>query len=147
MQADILDAVATWLEGALSVPVEYPELPRSLDDAMPFKVLVITPGGSAFSAGDNSYVKVARMRADLRCYGETAMQAMNVYREAAEALKALRRRTVTVGAVGEEVGVVLDNAILSAGPLTVIDPDTKWPCVYATWAVHGSEIEVEAVLS
>jgi hypothetical protein len=141
-QADILDAVATWLDGEMSIPVEYPSLPRSADDAMPFKTLVVTPGGNAGSAGDRSYIPVARLRADLRCYGETEYQAMRVYREAAALLKGLKRQTVTCGPTGEEVGVVLDNAILSAGPLALTDPDTKWPFVYATWGVHGSEIEV-----
>lgn len=150
MQADILDAVATLLNDEMDVPVYYPEIPRATIDAwgmQPENTLEISAGGSVFSAGDNSYVKVARMRADLRCYGPTHYQAMKVYREAAELLKEMRAQVVIVGAAGEEVGVKLDNAILSSGPLALTDPDTKWPFVVATWGVHGSEVEIAEFIS
>lgn len=143
MQADILDAVATWLSDELPVPVYYPDLPRSLVAAPPrTKMLVITPGGSVSSGGDLSWVKLTRARADLRCYGETQYEAMKVYRMAAEMLKGLMPRVVAVGPSGEEVGVKLFNATLSNGPLTLTDPDTKEHVVYGTWGVAGHETEI-----
>jgi len=146
VQADVLDAVATYLSGEMGVPVYYPDLPRSLVEAPPrTKMMVITPGGSIRSGGDDSYIKIVRARADLRCYGENQLQALRVYREAAEILKGLTPRVVNVGAVGEEVGVKLYNATLSNGPLAIADPDTKEIAMYATWGVMGSEEEVGAV--
>lgn len=143
MQADILDGLKVYLDSEMTTPVYYPAMPRSVVSAIPrSKALVISPGGSMYSGGDNSYIQIARLRADIRCWGETPQQAMNVYREAAELLKGLTPIVVDTGPVGETVGVRLHNAILINGPLAITDPDTQEVIVFATWGVHGSEVEI-----
>lgn len=144
MIADIHDAVATLLTTD-DVPVYYPDLPRDMPtdvSALP-QFAVLTPGGNAFSEGDNSYVKVQRVRCDFRCYGPTGYAAKRAYDSLADVLKAITPQTVEVGPTDRRVGVRLHNATLSAGPVQLIDPETKWPFVYATWGVHGSEVEIE----
>ena len=143
MQADILDALATWLDTQTTVPVHYPEV-KPADYVKDAESIVITPGGEAYSAGSRSYIPVARQRADVRCYGPNAYRALAISREVAGLLKNLTPRTVEIGPAGDEVDVRIYNAILVSGPIALPDPDTKEACVYATWGVLGSELEIAA---
>ena len=146
LQADILDGLATYLAALVSFPVYYPELPRSVNVDVSTNTLpqcaVLSDGGDAPSAGSNSYVKIARVRADIRCYGRTMLEAKATYRRLATLLKELRPVTVIVGPAGGETRVFLHNAIHSAGPIPLIDPETSWPFVVATWGISGSEVEI-----
>ena len=129
---DPITAFSTLLGDALApVPVYGHELPDDVVDAMPTKALVVSGSGGP---GTGGYLPLDRQRLDLRSYGATHAQAMEVAVAAHEVLKRLRR-------------TVVGNALLhSADPttafITLREPNGRWPLVLRTYLGLYDEREV-----
>lgn len=118
------------------------ELPRTENASMPRKNIVLSPGGIVPSVGDASYVRIQRMRLDVRVYGEDPYEAMSVSRAVEAFMKAIT--PVVVHLISHSVLVY--NATRSTGPIALIDPDTDWPSVYSSWGVAASEEQIAATV-
>lgn len=146
MSADIVAAVRQMLLDDIAIAdlvddrVWGTHLDRPEVASMPRKNIVISLGGSVPSAGSNSYIRVQRMRLDIRTYGEDGYEARRVWLLVNDFMKAITPTTVTL----VDGGVRVHNAVESAGPISMVDPDTDWPSVVATWAVHYSEVAIAA---
>jgi hypothetical protein len=152
MSADILAAVRQMLKDDIAIDdlvdgrVHGVSLTPAEVDVMsqnPRKNIVISRGGAVPSVGSASYVRVKRVRLDFRAYGEDSFEASTVSQAVDDFMKAIRAQLVEL-ADGSAVHV--DNAVESAGPIDMVDPDTDWPSVFTSWAVHYSEIPVTAPL-
>lgn len=104
------------------------ELPTEQADLMPRKCLVVSGAGGFGSGG---YLPVDRGRLDLRSYGITHEEAMDVALAAHNALKTMRRTVI-----GD---VVLYSADPSGGFLGLREPDTKWPLVLRSYLLLYDE--------
>jgi hypothetical protein len=107
-----------------------PELPESGNAAMPQACIVVRPagGGSLFT---KDFLPVTDPRLDIVVYGSTRLEAENLAREVALALKMLSRSTWG--------GVLLFWARVTAQPASMIQPDTNWPfALISTQVMHGS---------
>jgi hypothetical protein len=109
-----------------------PELPEGEDKKMPRACILVRPaGGGAMSARD--YLPFIDSRLDLVCYGSTRLQAENIAREVALALKFLRR--------SKWKEIVLCWARVSSQPASAIDPNTNWPfALVSTQVYHASSV-------
>lgn len=106
----------------------------------PPKAIALSRGGSVLSAGTASYIKVQRLRLDVRCYGEDLYEAGRVHRLVEAFMKAITPQTVNI----TDHQVYVHNAVESAGGIDLVDPDTDWPSVASVWGVHASEEEIAA---
>lgn len=109
-----------------------PELPEGEDKLMPRACILVRPaGGGAMSARD--FLPLIDSRLDLICYGSTRLQAENIAREVAAALKDLR------GSSWE--GIPVRWARVSAQPASAIDPNTNWPfALVSTQVYHAARV-------
>lgn len=104
------------------------ELHRSIETQMPIKVIVIRASGGR---PDDGYLPLGRPRIDVRCYGETPIEAMRVHREAYWALKSLRRFTNGDG--------LLHSATPESGAINLREPGGDWPFVLSTHILRVAE--------
>lgn len=116
------------------------ELPELWVAQMPTKAIVVAQSGRVPGLGDNSYAKIGRPRFDVKCYGETPMEALRVYYQVEALMKDLRRTTVTLP---DGTGVVLANATYSAGPINLRDAAGQWPIALGTWGIAAHETYAE----
>jgi hypothetical protein len=144
MSADPIAALCVELSGYASGRVWGIELPRDEidNDLGPRDNIVLSLAGRVPSAGDNSYIKVGRVRVDVRVYGADPLSAWELYLVVHDALKAIRPHTVTTDA-GD---VLLDNCVATAGPFTLRDPDIDWPFVLGVFGVHYHEEAIAAAI-
>lgn len=94
-----------------------PDLPASEDKLMPRACIVVREAGGGNLFGPSN-IGWGDPRIDLICYGARRLEADQLAREVALALKALRRQTLE--------GCALQWARPSK-PLPLIDQDTQWP--------------------
>lgn len=156
MTADLLDAVVEFLRADSGVAavvagktiktvantpaVFYTQLPRSFNDEMPFKAIVVS---RASGPPDHGYLRVGHERVAVRCFGETYYEAHKVYEAAHEALKQLTPRDVELGTGGDSVR--LYNAERDGGPIDMPDPDSpEWVSVWASYVVSAHEVAIPA---
>jgi hypothetical protein len=108
-----------------------PDLPEGEDAFMPRGCVLVRPAGGGQLFG-RDYLPVIDSRLDIVCYGSTRLEAENISREVALALKQLKNST------WEKVAVRW--ARISGGPMSAIDPTTNWALSYVgTQVMHGSE--------
>jgi len=93
---------------------------------------------------DNGYLEVNQERIDIKCWGETAREAMRVYSAVQDFLKRFTPKMVST----PDGLVKLYNCSRSAGPLELRDPDAEeWPIVWSSWLVKSHMVETVAVSS
>lgn len=107
------------------------ELPHDETPDMPRACIVINHAGGP---GSRDYLKIGEMRIDVKCYGETLIQASEVYNVLSDFLKNIRR-------------IVQDDILLhrlneSGGPTLTRDPAIFWPYVISTWMLLASEYQI-----
>lgn len=109
-----------------------PELPEGEDRLMPRACVLVRPaGGGLMSARD--YLPFIDSRLDHICYGSTRLQAENLAREVAAALKDLRQ--------SRWKGIPVRWARVSNQPASAIDPNTNWPFALVSAQVyHASRV-------
>jgi hypothetical protein len=108
-----------------------PELPEGEDAHMSRACVLVRPAGGGQLFG-RDYLPVMDSRLDLICYGSTRLEAENIAREVALALKQLRHSTWE--------SVVVFWARISGGPQSAIDPTTNWKFALVTAQVmHSGE--------
>lgn len=106
------------------------ELPPAETASMPRKATVISHGGGLGVFG-GGYQEYGDTRVDARCYGETPLEADDVWRAAYGALKQMRRTL--------QGTIYVHWARPSGGPLSLRDPDTDWPYVFSSFQVLAAE--------
>jgi hypothetical protein len=104
------------------------ELPKNEADNMPRYTVVATLAGGGGPASD---VPLMYVTVDVTCYGATGLQATTLYLAARQALRTLRRTTLSES--------LLHSAVELAGPLELRDPDTHWPFTWSSWRIIASE--------
>jgi hypothetical protein len=129
---DPISAARDILAAALTpVPGFAPELPDDQDALMPRACFVVSAAGGPGAGG---FLPIGRQRIDVRSYGATHAEAMDVAIAAHQTLKSLRR-TVS--------GVVLVHGFEpSSGFLTLRDADARWPLVLRSYLEMYDEREV-----
>ena len=100
------------------------EVPKADATAMPRKCIVINNAGGIGQASD---LDVYQWRLDFKCYGETAFEAVKVWRTLRTELRDLDKNVTD--------STVLYNALHSAGPFSFQDQPTEWPVTLDTWLV------------
>jgi len=137
MVQDVTEAIVTLLKADATITslvntrVFGAELPASEAVNMPRKNLVVQRSGGP--AGLGGYIEVERANIDIRCFGETPLEADKVRRAAHEVLKQYVRT---------KVGDVLVHSFIPVtGAISLRDPDTQWPFVIQTWTFMASEVQ------
>lgn len=126
---DPISAAKDLLVDALDpVPGFSHELPDGQDDLMPRKCFVVAGAGGPGAGG---FLPNGRQRVDLKSYGETHDEAMDVAIAAHGVLKNLRR--TVVGAV------LIRSFEPSSGFLTLRDGDARWPLVLRSYLLAYDE--------
>lgn len=111
------------------------ELPPSEATAQPRKCVVVTAsGGGGAGPGDRSYMRVARIRFDVKAYAETPYAAWEVHLATLDALKHMERSVNNA--------TLLHNATISGGPNQLRDPDLDWPLVFSVYELTVAEVAV-----
>jgi len=119
---DPISTTADLLAIATGVPAFGHELPDDQDDLMPRKCVVVSGAGGPGAGG---FLPLGRQRLDIRSYGATHADAMDVAVAAHDYLKGLRRTTAGV--------VVLHGFEPSSGFLTLREPEVRWPLVLRSY--------------
>lgn len=109
-----------------------PDLPDSETVNMPRACIVVAPAGG-YSLFGGATLQVGDPRVDVRCFGQSQLEAQNIAREVILALKALRR--------GKWEQTLLHWARPS-GLVPFVDPKTQWPSAVVSAQVAHSEITV-----
>lgn len=113
------------------VPGFTPELPDDQDAFMPRACFVVTGAGGPGAGGR---LPIGKQRVDVRYYGKTHAEAMDLAIAGHLVLKNLRRTVVGNALVhGFEV---------SSGYTVLREPDTRWPFVLRTYLGMFDEREV-----
>jgi len=99
--------------------------------AMPFKCVVLVPGGGPSNPGIGF---TTRANVEAVCYAESDFEAARLERAVSEALKTLSREVVG--------GVLLHNATLVGGPIQARDPETLWPAMRRQFSIRADEREI-----
>jgi hypothetical protein len=98
------------------------ELPEDQNDSMPMACGVVSASGGPGAGG---FLPIGRQRVDLKCYGRTHAEAMDVAVGAHQVLKNLRRTVV---------GVVLIHGFEpSSGFTTLRDGNGRWPLIFRSY--------------
>lgn len=110
--------------------VYWPELPASLSSSMPRKAISFRISGGA----TDPYLRAQRARLTLRCWGESAFEAMRVYRALYDRLH--DSQNFIVGDVG------FHGAFESVPGEPLEDPDTGWPFVFVVYDLWMATVSV-----
>lgn len=121
--ADVTAAVGTRVFGG--------ELPPGETKSMPRKAIVIRPSGGPQTFG-GGYQQYGELRLDFFAYGETPLEAFNVWRALHPALKQMRRNRQST--------TLLHWAQPSGSPIALRDPDTDWSYNFSSWVVLAAEV-------
>jgi hypothetical protein len=118
----ITAAVDVLVERLEDVPGWAHELPDAQDTLMPRKCFVVAGSGGPGAGG---FLPIGKQRIDLKAYGATHDEAMDVAVAAHLVLKNLRRTVV---------GIVLIRSFEpSSGFLPLREPDARWPLVLRSY--------------
>lgn len=104
-----------------------PRLPEDQSEHMPRACVIVRRSGGGQL--QNGYMPTVAFRVDIRAYGESALEAINLDGQIARLLHHLR-------ATDTPAGRILWCRI-SGGATDQIDPQTNWPFVLSTWQVYG----------
>lgn len=134
--ADPTAALASYLlttevDALTSGRVFRPKLPKAEVESkqMPRACVVIRPAGG-YTLFGGGQVPMGDPRMDIFCYGATALEAQQLARTVAIALRALTRQTFE--------GCVLYWARVTGGPLPLVDPSTQWDyCLVSAQVMHA----------
>jgi hypothetical protein len=110
--------------------VYWPELPANLSSSMPRKAISFRIAGGSTSP----YLRSQRARLTVRCWGESAYEAMRVYRALYDRLH--DSQNFIVGDVG------FHGAFESVPGEPLEDPDTGWPFVFAVYDLWLATVSV-----
>lgn len=106
------------------------ELPEAETVSMPRHALVLAPSGG-FSPGYTTTLALDAMRIDAFSYGPTPFEAMKLRRAVRAGMKGISR---------VKSGTALIHWALPAGGFAdERDPQTRWPRVFESFSVMGSE--------
>jgi hypothetical protein len=108
----------------------FPEKYPLTTDGKPFPGLVINHSGGA--AITFSTWPIAATSKDLRAYGRTLMESLQVWNAAAGALKAMRRGTYG--------GVRMYSCALDGPVGPMLEQDSEWPLTFSTFTLLASEV-------
>jgi hypothetical protein len=110
------------------------ELPRDQNQYMPRKAVVIRSSGGPAQMGT---IPVGDVRIDFRCYGESPLEAMKVFRTVFPRMK--------FGTMRKAYGsALLHSARQDSGPINLLEPDVEWPFQFSAWMVKMAEIPISA---
>ncbi len=98
---------------------------------MPCKAVALGHGGGLDTFG-GGFQQFGDSRVDVRCWGATDHEADEVWRAVHSALKQLRRTL--------SGSILIYWANPAGGPMQLVDPDTTWPYVFASFQVLASEV-------
>lgn len=127
--SDPITATTQLLAAALApVPAFGHELPEDQDASMPKKAIVVSGAGGPGSGG---YLPLDRARIDIRSYGATHAEAMDVAIAAHATLKGLRRTVVD--------DVVVHAFDPAGGYVGLREPETRWPLVLRSYIATYDE--------
>lgn len=114
--------------------VYWPEIPGGGDPPMPGKAISFRfNGGITFPT-----LRAQDARVSMRCYGETAFEAMEVYRALYDRLH--DRQNFIVDDPGGDVG--FHGTIETVPGVPLEDPATRWPYIFSVWAARVATIPV-----
>lgn len=106
------------------------ELPPEEAESMPRHAVVLQPAGGA-SPGYTTTLPLNAMRVDAFSYGPTAYEARRLSRAVRAVMKGIERT---------KVGTVLLHWATPAGGLVdERDPQARWPRVFESFSIMGSE--------
>ena len=125
-QSNVTDHTSTRIFGQ--------ELPRSEVSNMPRKCVVIaSAGGIRGHIGATTYREV---RIDVRCYGESPKQAMDLH---------IATDTTLVDIVGKAQGnTYIYDAVLETGALSLRDPDLDFAYVTAPYLLNYNTVNLSS---
>lgn len=109
--------------------VYYPKLPNVT--GMPQKTVVISHRGRGAGPG-SGFQQHSTTLVGATCWGATDNEAEAVWRCVEGFMHQLRR------SLSESVYIY--SAVPVEGPMYLIDPDTQWPYVFASYQVRASEL-------
>lgn len=97
------------------------ELPRFEDGRTPpdGAVCVMPAGGNSLGPGARSWVPWTVTRMDILCFAVDMEQSARLHRAVNDKLRFLAH--IRIG------DIIIRDCILSGGPITIRDPDTRWP--------------------
>lgn len=110
------------------------ELPPAETALMPRKALVVKSSGGVSLTG-GSFVEADTGRVDLFAFGETPIEAARVMREAALAMRRLRRSI--------HAGVLIHWANPAGGAIPGREPQTEWPREFQSFQVFHGLMSIE----
>ena len=105
------------------------ELPDNENQHMPRKCVVLhfIPGGTRLA----DWTPRRGQGLETKCYGANYQEAMSVHLAVYETLQFLERRAIS--------NMLLYSATLLSGPMHMIDPDTDWRYMLASYNVEVGE--------
>ena len=121
--ADVTTQVGTKVFGA--------ELPPDETVNMPQKCIVVSPAGGL---GQQDYMKLMRLRVDIKAYGTTPATAWDVFLAARNALRQITGKVHST--------VLIHDVTVGSGPVQLRDNDLEWPLVVSSYNVLVSETAV-----
>lgn len=113
--------------------VFYPELPPNQSDLVQPAVSLIEAGGLS---GATAWQEYGEVRVDIRCWAETPNAARDIWFVVYPSLKQLQRVV--------QNDTLIHRCSRDGGPITMRDPDTRWPSVWSAWRVLVAEIPIAA---
>ena len=124
----LADTATSALVGAR---VFYPKLPEAEARSMPRAAVVISHRGRGAGPG-GGFQQHSRTLVGASCWGATDNEAEQVWRAVEGFFKQLPRTL--------SGDVYVYSAEPVEGPMLLIDPDTQWPYVFASYSVLASEV-------
>ena len=132
---DPLEAVAAYLKEQMGETVNgnvlRPELPESLDPAMPTAAIVLMPAGGGKLMGANR-LPVFDPMMDILCYGPTRQDADDIAREAEYVLREMQMVFIR--------GLWLYWARIASGMMPRVEPEVLWPYTEFTIQVLATQL-------
>lgn len=136
---DVVDALVSLLKADAAITaiagtnVFGTSLPDEITGTDAVAALVVSFAGGAQALG-GGYMQHGDVRCDTKAYGRHPGEAVSLNGAAKAVLKGLRRQVVE--------GVLLHWARPVGGPLSLLDPDLRWPYVLHSWQVYSAEIPI-----
>jgi hypothetical protein len=128
--ADALVALRIWLGDDVDIAtltagrIFGAELPSGEVGTMPKKVVLVRWAGGF---GVSDVVLLSSWRVDIWCYADTPYEASRLHRFVHHRMKSLTGMLVN--------GIKLYPAQEAGGPVSIREPETKWPAVIQSFAV------------
>ena len=114
------------------------EMPSTEAASQPRPAVVLSRSGGP---SDYGVLQVGRTRVDVRCYGETPLEASRLRAEVYELLKGLNRRKVT-STTPAITPTLIHSVLIEGGPVALRDADGDWPMELFTVLAVAAEVAV-----